>query len=253
MEWWQDGDRRDELLMRRSRIRRADAMPKRLHTLDGKAPELAGEVGPYQLHARVDQRRRSVGWTGSGVMRRRNLFHVCEGSEPVAAIRCTEYWVWAMDADDLFFVLDADSHAEMVFGAALTENWESPGFDLGGYGPLLTVDSVWCARQKARERTFARVLDLLLSSVFEDCGAAFAHLFPFEYEGRAPDDRPAHVGFRRRQDAMIRMARDLFGAQRLLGEAGGAGWVWLPIEGKGAISAPSLEPRVPPPDLRLVT
>lgn len=244
MNWWEDWRRRDDLLMRRHRIRREDTARPSLRTLDGKEPKPAGTIGDYTFLI-AQQGWRHVGWTDSGVKRRRSLFHLAREGACLSAIRFAEYRFFGLDGFDLFDPLDADSHMEMRLADALQENWEEPGFEVACWGAVAFLEDIWCDRRASRESPWVAGLEVLFQTLLKDCAGVITLAFPVEYEGRAPEDMPSHLGFLRRQDAMARIAERRFGAFRLEGTAGEEGWFWLPLAGEGAIPLPTTRRRRP--------
>jgi len=237
--------------MRRPRIRREDAPRPFFRDLDGKIPAHAGTIADYGFSI-ARQGWRHVGWTDSGAKRRRSLFHLHRGEEWVTAIRCAEYRLFPLEGFDLFAPLDADSDMEARLAVALQENWDDPGTELAAFGSIAVIEDIWSARSASRESPWVPALATLFDTLLADCACALTLPFPLEYEGRAPEEMPSHLGFTRRQRAMIRIAERLFDTVQLEGEAGEDGWLWMPLRGEGLIPRPTITRAPPEPHLRLV-
>lgn len=250
MDWWQDHFRRDDLLMRRRRIRRADRPPSEFDTLRGVQPKPIGTVAGMSI-SMARQGWRHVGWTDSGVKRRRSLFHVFGDSGSWAALSFAEYQLFGLSPDEFWPPLDADSDIELRLARALQDNWEDAGWDVAAYGPVLFIEDIWSERGTPSS-VWRLALKELLDGRFSRCSGVLTLPFPLEYSGRCPEEMPSHVGFMRRQNAMFRLAEREFGATRMFGEMGEEGWMWRALGGEGLIPAPSLERTPERPHLVLV-
>lgn len=241
MEWWEDPYLRDEVLMRRTRIRRPVAMSDGLKPDDRRPLNrvLANPPPGYQVPYRR-QGWRHVGWSATGVRRRLTLAHIVQDGRAVGAIKFAEYRLAAMLFDEEFYdALDSDSAEEEKLACAIVSAWDWACLEIGGYGDIIECREVWMEPGHVQPVAWSTVIHAMLRELFSSGAAFFVHAFPLEYDGRSPVHAPSYVGFQRRQKAMIRMAERRFGLRSLPGPFGEEGWMWAPAPRvAGYIDAP---------------
>lgn len=127
--------------------------------------------------------------------------------------------------DDFIAIMDVDQEIEARLSIILTSAWNITDLPLDW--PILEFRSAWIAPAYARGGLFAKAANAIIGEI-----GMFSLLimcaFPLEYEGNAPSGTPQHRALRRRQRAMIRHYKKVFGVEPLPGQYGKAGWLWKP-------------------------
>jgi hypothetical protein len=221
----------DELWSALSRIRRGAEWPESALHEQKRNRKYPNEMrfptknATYILQYRKSRWHRMM--MGEGCVIKRDLFCWLNfKNQQVGALHFVEFkpdpWI---NNDEFLFTMDADSYADMQIAEMLCDGW-SEANDVLAYGPVLEFRFAWMAPQHATTAIWATAAEALIKAEFDDHSILVMQAFPLDYEGRAPDGSPAHVGLVRRQVAMIRYYRRLFGVDHFPGEWGADGWLW---------------------------
>lgn len=240
LDSWNDRWKREALLVRRRRIRRMSEMPHSLKV------ELAQELKyPHRIPvdiAELEVRyRRGSWWTinernkptsddeyDDRVRYRSTTAWILRGEERVGAITFNEYELPIAADDEFYAAMDDYSAQAESLAEACCSCWEDFTMNVSAYGPVVELDSVWIKPRSISLSAWRPVLHELIRRLTRRCSILIMLPFPEEYAGRAGPETASRLGFRRRQDAMIRWCERHLGVERLPGEPGKAGWLWRP-------------------------
>jgi hypothetical protein len=235
--------RRDAILSRRTRIVRAGGLPEDCAgELKRKHPfHLALQIPGFQLHYRQGRwRRLEHGYKGEPPVRLRETHAwILRGRRKVGAMEFTEVDAELVFPFSLFDAMDRESGYLADVAEAVLSCWPDLPFQVTCYGPILLLDHVWFDRREGPTPALAASLDAMIALLLPRCALMVARPFPAEYGGRVPDDEaPSNVGFRRRLQAMVRLAERRFGFNRLpLPGDNDEVYLWRPRAG-GQVPAP---------------
>lgn len=249
MGWFDDPERRDEILSRRRRILRPDGVPDEFHYLIARRLtyrfRVPGVFAPY-----------------SAVYHRSNFFKVCEGFDGVrrrdTTVQITlngrligmlafrEFRLVEVLSNRSFFIeMDANSDMEARIADVLCAHWDVDD-DLASYGDLLEFELAWVEPRRGHGDIWVRVARAMLDRLERNAAILFCLAFPLEYTCRCGPGVPADVGRARRLKAMVRHYGKLFGLEPLPGEHGRGGWLWRPTDETEGIIKPPRKHRQPP-------
>jgi len=174
-----------------------------------------------------------------GVRRRVTRAKLLSNGDHAGSLELVEYEIpWLMGADEFLYEMDAYSMATCHLAEVLCAHWEEPA-DLGEYGSVLELNRAWMRPAYSSNGNLKAAVDGLLEKLFDDRSLLILKAFPLEYEGEVTDFNRNH--FRRRQAAMMRHYRHLFGVDALPGSNGEAGWMYaMPERLEGIIAAPKV-------------
>jgi hypothetical protein len=228
----------NELSSGLSRIRRRAEWPKSV--VDEQARErkyrhgmkIAAKNMMYMINYRKSRWRRM----DIGYVRQRDLFCWMNfKNQQVGVLHFVEFEPDPLiDNEDLFLTMDAEYHADSQLAELLCDVWSDVVNDVLAYGPVLEFRLAWMAPQHATAAVWATAAQALIKAEFDEYSILVMKAFPLEYESRpddpvADDDFIADDGFIRRQAAMIRHYRRLFGVEPFPGEWG-CRWMALACE-----------------------
>lgn len=210
----------DDLLSRRSRIRRTRGMPDYYEDELTKTHSLRLPIG----HAGYELQYRRGGWRKLGDddcdeqpvrFRQTHAWIVHRGCK-VGAVEIMEIDAELVCPFAVFDALDAASGALAELAEALLSCWPDLPFEVTCYGPVLLLEHVWLEPGRCALDVGLAGVDALVAKLLPRCAIMVTRPFPTEYGGRVPDDAaPSNIGFRRRLNAMTRVAERRLGLQRL--------------------------------------
>jgi hypothetical protein len=133
--------------------------------------------------------------------------------------------------------MDADSALCEDMATVLCSAWDDVVADVVSCGPILDFRWAWINPKQARGDLFTATAPKIIDAVCPDHSILVMKAFPLEYAGRADENPQAFV---RRQQAMIRLYRRVFGVEPFPGPHGARGWLWRAnFDKAGLISDPS--------------
>jgi hypothetical protein len=240
--WFDDPDRRDEILSRRRRILRPDGPPEefgyRLARKLNYRFKVPGDFAPY-LAAYHRSNWFKVCDHFDGVRRRNTTVQITLDGRLIGMLAFREFrFAECLSNTDFLIAMDASSDMEMRVADVLCAHWQVDD-DLASYGDLLEFELAWTEPRNGHGDVWVRVARAMLDRLERDASILFCLAFPLEYSGRCGPGVPADIGRARRQKAMIRHYRKLFGLEPLPGNYGRDGWLWRPTdETEGVIKPP---------------
>jgi hypothetical protein len=226
VDWWL----KNKALSRQPRIRRMGELPEFIHeetrikTVYSHSLELV-----FKGHnARLRYRRSRRGWVGEvKTVRRRVLFcWVTLQSRRVAALQFFEYdpVAWVTNGR-LFDTMDSQSQIESDLAAVLCHAWDSFAYEVTSYGNLVDFRMAWAA-PLSPPGLWAAAAEELIAHEIPNYSLLTMKAFPLEYEGRVAGRGGSRIGFKSRQQAMVKYYQRLFGVQRFPGRDGKDGWLF---------------------------
>jgi len=256
--WW----RLDKVLTARRRLKRRYGAPDWLENefAEGTAyPFTTGEVLPG-----CEIRFRRTGWRKVGYEQsllfekykdeepenrphlkvRFTVGWLYVGGERLGCVRLEEYDLLNLYNAEFYDLMDeVDSETEELAVALL--HWPYVQMDVGDYGNVIHLSSVWQVPSLAKRRVGEIALLSFIMPKLEKASILILKAFPYEYAGRVPAGAKTAIGFGRRRQAMMRMAERRLGVMRMPGDIGEEGWMWRPSPRLKAIMAmPTREPHL---------
>lgn len=242
MEWYEDGRRRNEILSRRRRILRPDGPPEEFHYLIARKLnyryKVPGDFGPYSANFhRSNFFKVCDGF--DGVRRRDTTVQITLDGKLIGMLAFREFRFAALLSNTSFFIeMDANSDMEARIADMLCAFWDVDD-DLASYGDLLEFELAWVEPRMGHGDVWVQVALAMLDRLERNASIVFCLAFPLEYSGRCGEGVPAEIGRARRQKAMLRRYKTLFGFEPLPGDYGRDGWLWRPTdETEGVIPPP---------------
>lgn len=232
--------RRDDVLSRRTRIRRTAQIPDSLkHNLQaGVRYPHSWVPAPPGYRVRFGRSR----WQREGEVRARDVTAwLLHGRRRVGALEFAEFEIDpAASNEEVFMSMDPVSSESAALADLLTISWEDFGVEVAVYGSVLELRTVWTELRFKAGAGWLGVASEMVDDFWEG-GAALlvVHAFPLEYSGRIPPGARSNVGFDYRLGAMMRVCSRRFGLAPFPGQAGKHGWMWR--------VRPGLEEAIPAP------
>lgn len=252
MSVWNNRWKREDLLTRRSRLRRSDQLPGIF------AEELReGRKYPHRLRGVLDDARYEVRYRRGNWWRldtptidepdfvnypvriRDTFIWILEGERRVGALTFREIDAELILPEHFWVAMDDFSDELARWAAVIRSLWEDCDWAIFGYGHVLELRNVWFEPRRNGGHLWKPVAKAMMERLQRQCSIIVAHAFPLEYNGRAPEGAATFPAFSRRQSAMVRAAGREFGLMPMPGyEASGR--LWRP--------KPGLEEIIEPPE-----
>lgn len=235
---WNDRWKREDLLVRRPRIRRDREMPTDLSrdlAVGYRYPyRLKCELAGYEVHYRrgrwhnINEGAPAEDGYDTSSNVRETVAWIMDAGERVGAISFAEYDPPFAGEEDFCQCMDDESEHMGRLAEICCSTWEQFTLEVAGFGPVVELRSVWLKPRSVPAGTWRPALDALLRKLTAKSSILVVHAFPLEYEGRAAPGDASRLGFRRRQAAMVRWCERHLQLRRFPGPPGEDGWLWRP-------------------------
>lgn len=191
----------------------------------------------------LEYRRSRFHWLGDepdGIRKREIFGWLKIGRRRVAALQLFEFETTPWLSNTEFFeFMDIDEQIESHLAEILIDAWENVTEQITSFGNLVDFRMAWSDPSLCPPHLWAKAVNLLIQQELGDYSILTMKAFPLEYEGRMSKGSLAEYGLQKRQLAMVRHYRRLFGVIPFPGKVGNDGWLYK--------IAPRLRELIPPP------
>ena len=122
--------------------------------------------------------------------------------------------------------MDAWEQFEADMSVVLCDEWNDLVLDVTYAGPILDFRNAWIVPEHSRGQLFPTASKALIDKFCPHHSILVMKAYPLEYAGQAPDRSPLRKAVARRQKAMVRHYRRIFGVRPFRRKHGKAGWLW---------------------------
>lgn len=130
------------------------------------------------------------------------------------------------DNGEFMLVIDAWEQFEADMSVVLCDEWDDLVLDVTHAGPILDFRNAWIAPEHSRGELFPTASKSLIDKCCPLHSILVMKAYPLEYAGQVPDRSPLRKAVARRQKAMIRYYRRVFGVRPFQHRHGKDGWLW---------------------------
>ncbi|MFC4257122.1 hypothetical protein GRI97_16020 [Altererythrobacter xixiisoli] len=174
----------------------------------------------------------------NAVKRRQTSALIVRHGQHVGSLEFTEYQV-ATFTDSREFFMEMDNHSQAAYGLArvICESWNDVN-EISNYGDIVEMNRAWMSLRFYKRGCFSAAANALIDKLFDGGGIFILKAFPLEYEGDVTKENAKT--FLRRQSAMKRHYKRVFGVASFPGMHGGDGWMYsMPKRLIGFVPNPS--------------